>query len=233
MAGTNSTNSIFTIDGDNVSPVTLSPAWSRVARLLLVVSLAVIGSVGNVYMISAVMIEDHLKKRGNTFLVNVALADLLITGLVMPASAVVILAGLEDSPPVCRVQWFLAILCWVVTVLTLTAMSVENYARLCLSPDFYAKITTTRITITIFVMWLLGTAAATVQVVYDLGPDYCTRKHSAILPYQATIAGLFVILPVVITSFFYITNAKCWLLGTKYFVYRDHFYKFHLQVIHQ
>lgn len=135
---------------------------------------------------------------------NVALADLLITGVVMPASAVVILAGLHDSPPVCRVQWFLAILCWVVTVLTLTATSVENYARLCLSPDFYAKITTSRITITIFIIWLLGTAAATVQVAYDLGPDYCTRKHSAILPYQATIAGLFVVLPVVITSFFYV-----------------------------
>lgn len=49
---------------DDISPVTLSSDWSRVARLLLVASLAVIGSLGNVYMISAVMIEDHLKKRG-------------------------------------------------------------------------------------------------------------------------------------------------------------------------
>lgn len=51
-----------------VSPVTLSEDWSRVARLLLVVCLAVVGSVGNVYMISAVMIEDHLKKRGDIYL---------------------------------------------------------------------------------------------------------------------------------------------------------------------
>lgn len=48
----------------NISPVTLSADWSRVARLLLLASLAVIGSVGNVFMISAVMVEDHLKKRG-------------------------------------------------------------------------------------------------------------------------------------------------------------------------
>ncbi|XP_075229769.1 uncharacterized protein LOC142329244 [Lycorma delicatula] len=47
----------------DISPVTLSSDWSRVARLLLVVGLAVIGSVGNVYMISAVMIEDYLKRR--------------------------------------------------------------------------------------------------------------------------------------------------------------------------
>lgn len=47
-----------------MSPVTLSEDWSRVARLLVVVCLSVVGSVGNVYMVSAIMIEDHLKKRG-------------------------------------------------------------------------------------------------------------------------------------------------------------------------
>lgn len=53
------------IDGDlDVSPVTLSSAWSRVARLLLLASLAVGGSVGNVFMISAVVVEDQLNKRG-------------------------------------------------------------------------------------------------------------------------------------------------------------------------
>lgn len=49
---------------DDVSPVTLSSEWSRMARLLLISFLAVIGSVGNVFMISSVMIEDHLKKAG-------------------------------------------------------------------------------------------------------------------------------------------------------------------------
>jgi len=48
----------------DVSPVTLSSAWSRVARLLLLSSLAVGGSVGNVFMISAVVVEDQLNKRG-------------------------------------------------------------------------------------------------------------------------------------------------------------------------
>jgi hypothetical protein len=52
---------------DSFSPVTLSADWSRVARLLLIASLAVIGSVGNIFMISSVMIEDHLKKRGTNW----------------------------------------------------------------------------------------------------------------------------------------------------------------------
>lgn len=49
---------------DNFSPVTLSPYWSRLARLLLISFLSVAGSIGNVFMISSVMVEDHLKKAG-------------------------------------------------------------------------------------------------------------------------------------------------------------------------
>lgn len=62
------------IDGDlDISPVTLSSAWSRVARLLLLVSLAVCGSVGNVFMISAVVVEDQLNKRGMSAVLSLRL----------------------------------------------------------------------------------------------------------------------------------------------------------------
>ena len=49
---------------ESISPVTLNSDWSRVAKLLLLTALSVTGSVGNVFMISSVMIEDNLKKRG-------------------------------------------------------------------------------------------------------------------------------------------------------------------------
>lgn len=49
------------------SPVTLSTEWSKMARLLVLACLSVIGSIGNVFMISSVMIEDHLKKAVNCF----------------------------------------------------------------------------------------------------------------------------------------------------------------------
>lgn len=49
---------------ESVSPVTLSSEWSRLARLIFLTIISVIGSVGNIFMISSVMIEDHLKKAG-------------------------------------------------------------------------------------------------------------------------------------------------------------------------
>ncbi|KZC05422.1 hypothetical protein WN55_05452 [Dufourea novaeangliae] len=210
------------LDNDlDVSPVTLSSAWSRVARLLLLSSMAVGGSVGNIFMISAVVVEDQLRKRANrpvaephleeragpgprtrgrpprtdpplgtqnptgqrgddhggrgssaegwkgmgveafcyedvslilalckmemtgellkyewnAFLVNVALADLLVTGLVIPVSVIVILAGHEGSLSTCRFEWTLEALCFLVTVLTLVKIAAENYTRLCLPPE--------------------------------------------------------------------------------------------------
>lgn len=107
---------------------------------------------------------------------NVALADLLISGLVIPASAVVILAGLEDSPPVCQFQWFLSILCCLVTILTMTAVAAENYVRLCLTPECYAKLTVTKITTLLFTIWIVSSILVTLQSIYKLGPDYCAKK---------------------------------------------------------
>lgn len=62
---------------DDVRPVTLSAEWSRLARLLLIACLAVIGSIGNVFMISSVMIEDHLKKAGKFLKHAVILINLI------------------------------------------------------------------------------------------------------------------------------------------------------------
>ncbi|KAF5306059.1 hypothetical protein FQA39_LY09037 [Lamprigera yunnana] len=192
------------IGAENVSPVTLSGDWSRVARLLTLASLSAVGSIGNVFMISAVMIDDYLRKRGNAFVVNVALADLLVSGLVVPASAVVILAGLQDNLVVCRFQWFLAALCFLVTVLSLTATSAENQARLCSSTTIYEALTPGRITTVLLVFWIVCAIISGLQFVKDLSFDYCTRKYPGLIPYQTTVAVVFVFVPLTLSSFCYI-----------------------------
>ncbi|XP_011697984.1 PREDICTED: melatonin receptor type 1B-A-like isoform X1 [Wasmannia auropunctata] len=190
----------------DVSPVTLSSAWSRVARLLLLASLAVGGSVGNVFMISAVVVEDQLNKRGNAFLVNVALADLLVTGLVIPVSVIVILAGYAESLSACRFEWTLEALCFLVTVLTLAAIAAENYGRLCLPAERYANLTAGRVTGTIIVVWVIAVTVVALQSSLDIGPDFCRRKLSGsqIAMEQAVGASVLVGLPALMTIFFYV-----------------------------
>lgn len=143
---------------------------------------------------------------GNTFMANVALADLLVTGVVMPASAVVILAGVKEASlsSVCTLQWCLSIVCWLVTMLSLLATSAENYARLCLSPQCYALLTQSRITVIMLSIWIVSVVTVALQFQYDLVPDYCTTKSSSILPYQALVAVLCLVIPGVVTLFLYL-----------------------------
>ncbi|KAK0089902.1 hypothetical protein PV326_004332 [Microctonus aethiopoides] len=187
----------------DVSPVTLSSDWPRVARLLLLASLAVIGSVGNVFMISAVMVEDHLKKRGNALLVNVALADLVVTGLVIPASAVVILAGHTESLSICRFEWTLEALCFLVTVLTLATTAGENYARMCLPAEQYALLTPSKVTAIILTIWFIAGISVALQSSLDLGPDFCGRKFNGIATQQVIGACILMALPALLTIILY------------------------------
>ncbi|XP_049546047.1 melatonin receptor type 1B-like [Anopheles darlingi] len=186
-------------DGD-VSPVTLSTEWPRLARLLLLACLSVVGSIGNVFMISSVMIEDHLKKAGNAFIVNIALADLLITSVVMPASTIVLLAGIDNADTeVCKFHWFLAACSFLVSILTLAMMAAENYLRLCTfqnEPGWFNKTNTTAI---LLLIWALACIASGMQFVYDIRFDYCNWRVHLVIPQEAGVVGLLVVLPLLLT----------------------------------
>lgn len=132
-----------------------------------------------------------------------ALADLLISGIVILATAVLLLAGLEDCPPVCNVQWFLRLLCGLVTMFSLTAIAFENYARLCMSPDCYAKITTSRITVSVFLIWGVSAGLVTLHFIYKVGPDYCHKKLEHNKSYNLLAAALFFLTPILLTAFLY------------------------------
>ncbi|XP_055531912.1 melatonin receptor type 1A-like [Wyeomyia smithii] len=185
---------------EDVSPVTLSTEWPRLARLLLLASLSVIGSIGNVFMISSVMIEDHLKKAGNAFIVNIALADLLITSVVMPASTIVLLAGIDNSDTeVCKFQWFLAACSFLVSILTLAMMAIENYLRLCTSQNERSWFNKTNVTVILLLIWFVASLTSGMQFVYDISFDYCDRKSNHIVPSEAGWIGLIVLLPLLLT----------------------------------
>lgn len=136
---------------------------------------------------------------------NIALADLLVSGLVIPASAVVILAGLRNNLSVCRFQWFLAVLCFLVTVLSLAAVAAENYFRLCCSHNAYQKLTRGKITLTLIIFWTVCACVSGVQFTTDLSFDYCTRKYIGLIEYQATISAILVFLPMIVTISCYLT----------------------------
>ncbi|XP_049813862.1 alpha-1A adrenergic receptor-like [Schistocerca nitens] len=146
--------------------------------------------------------SSELTVRRNALLVSVALADLLVTGLVMPASSVVILAGLPDAPAVCRLQWAVAALSCLVTVLSLAAAACENNARLCLPRERHARLCTrARVTAAVLSIWAAAVGAVALQTALDAAPLYCRPPRPGprppgpgALPYHVACGALLLLL---------------------------------------
>ncbi|XP_026482257.1 uncharacterized protein LOC113389439 [Ctenocephalides felis] len=92
----------------------------------------------------------------NAFVVNAALSDLLISGLLVPSSAVVLLAGADDSIALCRFQWFLASTSFLVTAFTMALIAGENLSRVYPDrPSNKVFLTPARCACSIALVWLV------------------------------------------------------------------------------
>ena len=52
------------VDAGDASDAAGDVPWNRVVKLLVISVIATVASTGNVFVISAVLMDDHLKKRG-------------------------------------------------------------------------------------------------------------------------------------------------------------------------
>lgn len=70
--------------------------------------------------------------------------------------------------------------------------------RLCTSTEWFNKTNTTVIVLTI---WVIGSVSSGAQFLFNLSFDYCTRKSNGIIPYQASVVAILIVLPLVLTFY--------------------------------
>lgn len=74
---------------------------------------------------------------GNVFVVNTALADLVITGFSIPAATVGLLANLSDWRLICQIQWSSLVFVAFVTAPSLAAAAADTRLQIGVGPDRY------------------------------------------------------------------------------------------------
>ena len=94
------------------------------------------GILGNLLIICAVVMTKSLRKLTNIFIVNLAVADLIITSFVMPISLATSRRALDMSVPgynvtLCKAVVFFILTCMMVSTLSLTTIAVERYVHVC------------------------------------------------------------------------------------------------------
>jgi hypothetical protein len=138
----------LTADPQEVS-VTTSPA-PVLSRSLLVLEAVALGLIilltigGNLLVIAAVVSSPTLRSPTHYLIVNLAVADLLLGGSVLPLSATRELSGVWYlGPTACSIWTALDVLCCTASILSLCGISVDRYIGVS-RPLAYSRILTKR-----------------------------------------------------------------------------------------
>lgn len=178
-----------------------------------VVFLAVIalyGTIGNIFIIGAVSLQPKLRVRGNVFVVNLAVADLIICCYLMPLSLV---SSQYDEEPfgdwLCDLNGFLLMTCCGVSTQTLMLIAIERYCHVCKVTFYRRFFTPTLIAVYITIVWVY-TAIWTCQgltgwsrFVYGNDVWLCVVDASFSLSYNICLVFFGMILPMIVLSFCY------------------------------
>lgn len=156
-------------------------SWNRVFKLVLYCFVSTFGSMGAIFMVSALTVVESLQVRGNVFVASLSFGHLLVTLAVLPASAIAIMANVnEDQPTLCHFQWLLTTACFTVTVLSFFALALDNFTGLSqLRRERYQRCCTKlRVTAQLMVIWGLAFALPWLQHHYQWGPEFCPDKRT-------------------------------------------------------
>lgn len=185
-------------------------SWNRVFKLVVLSFVSTIGSMGSIFIISAITVIETFQVRGNCYLVSLAFGHLLVTILVLPASAIAIMADVTDDPDICHFQWILTISCMIVSILSFFFMAIDNYCGMNSLIRYHRCCTRFRIFIFILFSWVAAFTIPIVQHVQSWGPEFCAdkRQWNISLDYHPYLIGSIAIITALTFIYFIRTLFK-------------------------
>ena len=146
--------------GGGVTDPTLaiSMPWAVTVGLILG-SIALVTTAGNVLVLTAVFVNPHLRSTTHYFIANLALADLLVGTTVLPFSASLeVLDYWAFGPLLCDVWAAADVLCCTASILSLCVISIDRYIGVTRPLQHSTIVSETRAGYIILAVWLLSLA---------------------------------------------------------------------------
>ncbi|XP_069136188.1 melatonin receptor type 1B-like [Argopecten irradians] len=114
-------------------PLEAEPIITIIFLVCIVVSMLV-GFVGNILVIGAVCVHRRLRTTGNVFIVNLAIADLVVVAIVLPYNIVGIVIGPEhflNYEGICHAVATICVSACACSMMTLAAIALNRYVFVC------------------------------------------------------------------------------------------------------
>ncbi|XP_052830450.1 alpha-2Db adrenergic receptor isoform X2 [Octopus bimaculoides] len=200
----------------NSNDTSLESPWNLPATVILsIVSiiLMVCIIVGNFLVITVILRHKGMRTRTNLFLLNLALADLLVGTLMAPFTLITIISGKWIfGERFCNVNGFMNALCYITSCHTLMYISVHKYFSI--TRPFSRFITISRIFIMVAAAWIWAIFCATMTITgltsvcfkygtSQCGPLYPNERKSYI--HHTIIQVTVILIPLSVMAFTYIS----------------------------
>ncbi|CAH1797857.1 unnamed protein product, partial [Owenia fusiformis] len=175
--------------------------------------LTVTGLVGNTLIIGAIVIMKQLRTLPNMFVLNLAIADLVVSGLLTPfLIAIVALGENYFTGPgyrFCQLIGFICITSCVASGINIMSVSINRYLCICRN-SWYLRIYTKRSVIVMIayawisgVLWNTFIFAGWNSYAYDKSNYFCLYSRTRDRSYVITITLIGAIIPVCVTAMAY------------------------------
>ena len=168
----------------------------------------VVGSLGNIAVIGAVTVYHKLRLMANVFIVNLAIADLLITGVVSPLAIIGILTNgsiFRTSRVLCEIFVVICTISCTTSVNSITLVAVNRYICIC-HGRLYTKVFNKKtITFILASLWLSSCSSRIPTVMdsyYETRSLHCTFDTSRLFSGIAFAVGISI--SCIITTYCYI-----------------------------
>ncbi|XP_022788038.1 adenosine receptor A1-like [Stylophora pistillata] len=129
----------------------------EIVAMILYTTLAIVGSLGNIFVILVIYRTPTLRNVCGILIANVALADLMVTAVVMPLMSYVLIQGLIYKciyhTPI-FVAWIIALFSAGSSLITLTILSVDRCFAICRPLKHKTIVTKTKAKIVMVMMWI-------------------------------------------------------------------------------
>lgn len=181
--------------------------WNGLFRLLLYALVATGGTMGSIFIISAITVVSTFQVRGNSYLASLSMGHLIVTVFVLPSTCIAIMAGVPDNPVLCHWQWLATMTTLMVHVLSFMFISMENTKGLETSSYGYEMCCSKfRITVTTILIWVASLGVTAAQHIKGWGPDICQESGppAPIWPaYHGAVGAGLIVVPTLITILYF------------------------------
>ncbi|XP_011361592.1 melatonin receptor type 1B [Pteropus vampyrus] len=191
------------------------PPWVAPALSAVLIVTTAADVLGNLLVIFSVLKNRKLRNAGNSFLVSLALADLVVALYPYPLILVAIFHdGWALGEVHCKASAFVMGLSVIGSVFNITAIAINRYCYICHSVAYHRIYRHWNTPLYICLVWLLTVVALVPNffvgsLEYDPRIYSCTFIQTASTQYTAAVVVIHFLLPMAVVSFCYL---RIWML---------------------